>query len=145
MEEGTILFLCLENSHLDCICKSHITTLTITIAENKMIPLTLDTMNIVCNHVSTMFNSLTCLKFHPYSDLYIDCIERLSFESGEVTRFFSPNLKELHINVEKFTDCLYLLDGRFKQLHTLYVNVQYCTRPSSLIINKVDYLVEGNE
>ena len=106
-----------------------------------MIPFASSTVNIVCNYVSTMFNNLICLKFHPYFDLYIDCIERLTFESGDATRVFSPNLTELHINVENFNDCLYLLDGRFKQLHTFYVNVQYCMPPSSLIINKVDYLV----
>jgi hypothetical protein len=106
-----------------------------------MTPLTLDTMNIVCTHVSTMFSNLICLKFHPYSDLYIDSIERLSFASIEATKFFSSSLMELHINVEQFTDCLYLLDGRFKQLHTFYVNVQYFMPPSSAIINKVDYLV----
>jgi len=68
------IFLCLEDIHLDRIFINHIATLTITIVENKMIPSTSDTMNIVCTHVSTMFSNLICLKFHPYSDFYIDSI-----------------------------------------------------------------------
>lgn len=134
-------FVCLEDTHLDRIFKNHITTLNITIAEDKMTPYTFDKMNIVCTHVSTMFSNLICLKFHPYFDVYINSIERLSFASMEATKFFSSSLMELHINVEEFTDCLYLLDGRFKQLHTFYVYVHYFMPPSSTIINKVDYLV----
>ena len=34
--------------------------------------------------------------------------------------FFSTLLK-LHINVTYFEDCIYLLNGRFKQLYKLYV------------------------
>jgi hypothetical protein len=133
-------FIYLEKIHSDRIFKNHITTLTITIAESNMTPLTADTMNIVCTHVSTIFSNLKCLKFHPYTDYYIDNIEQLSFESSEGTRFFSSSLTELHINVVDFTDCLYLLDGRFKQLHTCYVNVDFFSPPLSTIINKVDYL-----
>jgi hypothetical protein len=94
-------------------------------------------MNIVYTHVSIMFSNLKCLKFHPYSDFYIAYNEQLSFESREATRS-SSNLIELHISVEKFTDCLYLLDGHLEQLHTFYVNVHYFTPPSSPMINKVD-------
>ena len=133
--------VCLEDTHLNRIFKNHITTLNITIAEHEMTSLTLDTMNIVCTYVSTMFTNLICLKFHPYSDVYISSFERLSFASMETTKFFSSSLMELHINVDEFTDCLYLLDGRFKQLHTFYVTVQYFMSPSTAIINKVDYLV----
>jgi len=129
-------FICLERTHFDRIFKNHVTTLIITCAKNEIIASTSDIMNIVCTHVSIMFSNLKCLKFHPYSDFSIPCNERLSFELREDTRF-SSNLKELHINVEKFTDCLYLLDGHLEQLHTFYVNVHYFTPPSAMI-NKVD-------
>jgi hypothetical protein len=36
---------------------------------------------------------------------------------------FSSVLLELHVKVDSFDDCLYLLDGRFNQLRTLYVNI----------------------
>jgi len=102
-------------------------------------------MNILCTHILTMFSNLICLKFHPYFDSYIDPIERLSFKFGESPTFFSSNLVELHINVEDFTDCLYLLDGRFKQLHTFYVNIHFFVPPSPAIINKVHYLNQGTQ
>jgi hypothetical protein len=37
--------------------------------------------------------------------------------------FSSSTLLELNIKVKTFTDCLYLLDGRFNRLHTFYVDV----------------------
>ncbi|CAF0866218.1 unnamed protein product [Adineta steineri] len=38
-------------------------------------------------------------------------------------QIFSQTLNELHINVETFNDCIYLLDGRLNKLHTLYIHV----------------------
>ena len=35
----------------------------------------------------------------------------------------SSTILELHVSVSGFNDCLYLLDGRFDQLRTLYVNI----------------------
>jgi hypothetical protein len=52
--------------------------------------------------------------------------------------FFSSSLTTLHINVEDFDDCLYLLDGRFEQLHTLYIDIHFFWPPSSTIHNQVD-------
>jgi hypothetical protein len=97
-------------------------------------------MNIVCTHVLNMFTNLICLKFHPYDDIYVGRIGRLSFKSREPTTLFSSSLMELHIEVADFTDCLYLLDGRFKQLRRFYVNVHLFMPPSPAIINKVCYL-----
>jgi hypothetical protein len=53
---------------------------------------------------------------------------------------FSSNLLELHINLEHFTDCLYLLDGRFNQLCTLYVNISVIIL-SHVVINQVNYFM----
>ncbi|CAF4662173.1 unnamed protein product, partial [Rotaria sp. Silwood2] len=47
---------------------------------------------------------------------------------------------ELHINVDDFTDCLYLLDGRFQQLRTFYIDVRLFTPPSPAIINKEELI-----
>ncbi len=127
------IFLCLEETHLDRIFKNQITTLNIRTAENKTIIISSDIMNILCTSILTKFSNLICLKFHSYFDSYIDTIR-------EPPTFFSSNLMESHINVEDFTDCLYLLDGRFKQFHTFYVNVHLFVPPSSMIINQVDYL-----
>ncbi|CAF1272437.1 unnamed protein product [Rotaria sordida] len=94
----------------------------------------------VCTYVLTMCTNLLCLKFHPYSDIYVDFSERLSFESIKSASFFSSNLMELHINVDDFTDCLYLLDGRFQQLRTFYVDIRLFTPPSQAIINKKELI-----
>jgi hypothetical protein len=108
-------------------------------AEYNIIRSISDIMNRVCDYVFSKFTNLICLKFDRYSDFYVDDIERLSFRLGEPSRFFSSSLMELHINVEDFTDCLYLLDGCFKQLHTFYVDVYVFVPPSSAIINQVNY------
>ncbi|CAF2464678.1 unnamed protein product [Rotaria sp. Silwood2] len=136
---GLSLFNIDQETHLDRIFKNHIKTLIITVAKNEIIGSTSNIINIVCSYVLTMCINLLCLKFHPYSNVYVYFNERLSFESIEPARFFSSSLMELHINVDDFTDCLYLLDGRFKRLHTFYVNVRLFTPPSPAIINKVDY------
>ena len=137
-------FLCLEESDLNRIFKSQITTLNITLAEEKKIVSTPGIMNIVCTHVLTMFNNFLCLKFHPYFDYFVASEERISFNSIKPPTFFSSSLMELHINVKNFTDCLYLLDGRFRQLHTFYVNVDGTLSPLSAIVSKVDQLNKRN-
>jgi hypothetical protein len=94
----------------------------------------------VCSHVLTKFKNLICLKFFPYLDYYVDPIERLFFNTREFP-LFSSNLLQLRINVDFFCDCLYLLDGRFQQLHTLCIYVHFLV-PRSTSINQVDYLNE---
>ncbi len=47
--------------------------------------------------------------------------ERLFFNYTFPTAI-SANLLELHVCLKTFYDCLYLVDGHFNQLHTLYVD-----------------------
>lgn len=96
-------------------------------------------LNTVCAHILTKFNNLRYREFHPYSDICIDDVERMSFRSLEPPTFFSSSLTTLHINVNDFIDCLYLLDGRLKQLHSFYVDVDLFRPPSSRIFHQVDY------
>ncbi|CAF3824773.1 unnamed protein product [Rotaria sp. Silwood1] len=63
-----------------------------------------------------MFPNLQYLNFGR-SSIYD---ERLSFGLRAST-VISTNLLELHVCLNTFDDCLYLLDGHFNQLHTLYV------------------------
>ena len=65
-----------------------------------------------------MFTNLQSLSFGPSSN----CYQRFSFDMPFPT-VTSSNLLELHILVDHFNDLLYLLDGRFNQLHTLNVNI----------------------
>ena len=77
---------------------------------------------------------------------YINCdsvfqsdIFRLYFD-GITPTFFSSTLMKLHINVGYMDDCLHLLDGRFNQLETFHVNIDYVHGRSSPMINeKVGY------
>lgn len=78
-------------------------------------------------------------KFEPFNDLYISMHNRLTCETRVPFAFLSSNLTELHTNVDTFTDCLFLLDGRFKQLHTLFINVQLFLLPSPMSFNQVNY------
>ena len=50
----------------------------------------------------------------------------------------SSNLLELHVNLQYFTDCLYLCDGRFNQLHTLDVNILRIQSSNLMINNTVN-------
>jgi len=51
----------------------------------------------------------------------------------------SSTFLELHVSLKNFSDCLYLLDGRFNQLCVLHVNISTITRSRLTINNKVDY------
>ncbi|CAF3405774.1 unnamed protein product [Rotaria socialis] len=68
-----------------------------------------------------IFSLFTNLKY-----LYFDPSARysstLSFDNAPPT-VVSSTLVELHVTFDKFNDCLYLLDGRFNQLQTLYVSM----------------------
>ena len=61
--------------------------------------------------------------------MYVEYLHLKFYQSNSFILFneqpslFSSTLLELHINVYLFDDCLYLLDGRLNQLHTLFVNV----------------------
>ncbi|CAF4194721.1 unnamed protein product [Rotaria sordida] len=65
-----------------------------------------------------MFSNLQYLNFCPSSIWY----QPLLFENPFPT-MTSSTLLELHISLASFTDCLYILDGRFNKLHTLYVDI----------------------
>ena len=132
-----LLKRCLEDIHFDRLFTKQITTLTITLADCRTHASASDVMNTVCSHALIKFPSLTCLKFDPYRDIYVNSTERLSFKMRESLLFISSNLLKLRINVKTFVDCLSLLDGRFEQLHTLEVYVHYWIPRSTAMINQV--------
>jgi hypothetical protein len=53
---------------------------------------------------------------------YKNCV-RLNFDDPLILNFRSSTLLYLDIKVQSYDDCLYLLDGRFNQLHTLIIDV----------------------
>jgi hypothetical protein len=46
-------------------------------------------------------------------------------------------LEELHVNLDDYDTCLYLLDGRFNELETLYVNITFIEFPDPKIANEL--------
>ena len=80
-----------------------------------------------------MFTNLHYLSFGSSSIWY----QRFSFDMSFPT-VTSSNLLELHISVGYFSDLLYLLDGRFNQLHTLNVNIRLISWSRSAINIEVD-------
>jgi hypothetical protein len=61
-----------------------------------------------------MFKNLYHLNFKPLSIYY-----QVSFNVVSLKNMFSSNLLILYINVEDFTDCLYVLDGRLTYIKML--------------------------
>jgi len=100
------------------------------------------TMNMRANlftYILTMFTNLRHFKFY----------QNLNNPTGFVlfndrSSMFSSTLVELHINMYLFSDCLYLLDGRFNQLRILFVNVFHIWPLRSTINNKVSYISKKN-
>ncbi|CAF3366342.1 unnamed protein product [Rotaria socialis] len=52
------------------------------------------------------------------------------------TTISSSILLELHIKLDKFTDCLYLLDGRFDSLEKVFLDIYQISTPEIVINNK---------
>ncbi|CAF4614652.1 unnamed protein product, partial [Rotaria sp. Silwood2] len=98
--------------------KNQLLSLTIDISTQGLQGCQSNNNAIIFNLIFAMFTNLQSLNFGR-SSLYD---ERLFFCMTRPT-VFSTNLLELHICLETFYDCLYLLNGHFNQLRTLYVDV----------------------
>ncbi len=91
---------------------------------DKYLPLKSVNTRLFAQILNTL-DKLKCLKFD--SLLFYD--QRMSVVYSP-PMIFSSSLLELHVIVDSFDDCLYLLDGRLNQLQIFYVDVQHSfTRP----------------
>ena len=115
--------------------KNQIVALDIDINTNDKRSFRADYNAIVFAHILTTFTNLQYLKFGPS----LLCHQRLSFCTPLLT-VISTTLLELHVCFDTFHDCLYLLDGRLNQLHTLYANIAFILPSSLPIKNEVNYL-----
>ncbi|CAF2853826.1 unnamed protein product [Rotaria sp. Silwood2] len=117
MNVETALSLFKEESFLGSTFKKQITSLDIDgIADEKIISIR---HTLVFTQIFSLFNNLKYLNFNSSACCY--SFEISFFKS--VPNVFSSTLLELHVTLKVFNDCLYLLDGRFNQLHTLHVDV----------------------
>ncbi|CAF4433860.1 unnamed protein product [Rotaria magnacalcarata] len=111
------------------------TELIVDINTNKIQSLPANNNNtIIFTHIFTTFTNLQYFNFGPS----LFCHQRLSFFTSPLT-IISTNLLKLHVHLENFYDCLYLFDGRFNQLHTLFVNISFISALPLRINNKLNY------
>jgi len=94
-----------------------------------------DLVHFIFLRIFWMFTNLKYLHIASSASDY----QRLSFGVSPPS-IFSSNLVELHINLNEFSDCLYLLDGRLSQLRTLHANIRKINELASGIENRVSYL-----
>ncbi|CAF4204874.1 unnamed protein product [Rotaria sordida] len=114
---------CIFNDEtLSSIFKNQITTLFITIYNNNDDNYEGKILSLAntCDKIFTVFTRLTT--FVLYESSYKNRV-RLNFNDLLYPNFRSSTLLKLIINVYSFDDCLYLLDGRFDQLHTFHVDL----------------------
>ncbi|CAF3369713.1 unnamed protein product [Rotaria socialis] len=88
---------------------------------------------ILFQRIIKIFTSLQYLNFCPSSIWYSRVSLKVFTEN-----LASSTLLELHVTVNNFDDCLFLLDGRFNQLHTFYVNVTDMQSSQKTINNMVN-------
>ncbi|UJR09955.1 hypothetical protein I4U23_014178 [Adineta vaga] len=89
---------------------------------------------IIFEDIMTVFTNLQYFRLN-----YSINAPYMSFITSPPT-FVSSTLLELHINVENFNDCLYMLDGRFEQLQSLHINTSCIFRTIRLIIDNTESL-----
>jgi hypothetical protein len=97
--------------------KNQILSLAIDIDTNKQ-SITKDGNANVFTHIFSTFNNLQCLCFGLSS--YYN--KWLSFNTVPI-HVVSTNLLKLHVCLNNLSDCLYLLDGCFNQLHTFRAKI----------------------
>ncbi|CAF2601687.1 unnamed protein product [Rotaria sp. Silwood2] len=83
----------------------------------------------IVNYILNACTSIIYLTL--YESLYKNRV-RLLFDDEFLPTFRSSTLLKLNIRVQCFDDCLYLLDGRFNQLHTLCVDLVHINHPEEI-------------
>ncbi|CAF4358214.1 unnamed protein product, partial [Rotaria sp. Silwood2] len=100
--------------------------------ENKSPRIAKNTVARILIYILNMFKNLYYLNFQTS----FVCDEQLSLNELSLRKqIFSETLLELFISVQNFDDCIYLFDGRFNKLHTIYINVSII-HSNQLIDNK---------
>ena len=87
----------------------------------------------ICTCIFRVFVNLTDLKFcESWYENALPLLFDVPFRS-----FSSSNLLELNLKVQSFSNLLYLVDGRFSQLHTLIVDLNNIVYQPKHLENKV--------
>ncbi|CAF3400211.1 unnamed protein product [Rotaria sp. Silwood2] len=121
----------IDSNLLICAFKNQISSLVIDINKYEGSRSSIKDINIyIFTQIFTMFSNLKYLKFGPSSSVY----HRLTLYPS-LPNVFSSTLLELHVVLHSYSDCLYLLDGRFNQLHALSVLICSFSGPLLTTIN----------
>jgi len=128
-------YFCLDESRLRHIFQQQITDLILRNNDNNYMIESLKnyTMN-VYGHILSFFKNLQHFSIIETFDVIYPGLSLCDLPS---TTFFSSNLTYLCINVMTFDDCLYLLDGRLKQLTTFIVEIYSINNLPSIVHNMV--------
>ncbi|CAF3237710.1 unnamed protein product [Rotaria socialis] len=89
-------------------------------------------MIILFTRVLTVFKHLIYLNLHGSLLFYLDAFSSRS----ALVNFSSSTLLELHVQVANFSDCLFLLDGRFNRLRSFHVKISVIMNQQLTIDNK---------
>ncbi|CAF3705187.1 unnamed protein product [Rotaria sp. Silwood1] len=121
-----------DESYLIRIFKNQLSSIVIHINECQESTSSIIDINIfIFTQILLMFKELLYLNFSPFagSDYH-----RLTFGVSP-PNILSSTLVQLRVVVDYYEDCLYLLDGRFNQLDTIYVTICSSNVPTLPVIN----------
>ncbi len=122
-----IFYLYLDETPLTHIFQDEICSLVINVVQYESLSMN-DTSNWnIFAYILTLFLKLKSFDYR--SSFWYQSLFEMS------TIISSSILLELHIKLDKFTDCLYLLDCRFDSLEKVFLDIyQISTREMELII-----------
>ncbi|CAF1417233.1 unnamed protein product [Rotaria sordida] len=131
IQEEKAIYLFNNESLFTCMFKNQVLSLVISINANGSLNSTENVYTRIFMRIITTFIYLQFLNFCPPSAWY----QELSFgiSSPNVS---SSTLLELHVCLNHFTDCLYLLDGCFNELRILHVNINFISSSNLTIDNQ---------
>jgi hypothetical protein len=125
----TILCICylfLGKSPFIRVFKQQISNLVITISDEIPDESNVKLLADIYNRIFGLFTNLKYLDLDG-DDTY--ALSRPLLTDLTSTRCYSSSIVHLRIKMQNIDDCLYLLDGRLSQLHTLIINLDYIHDP----------------
>ena len=136
-----IFYFCLaELSLVDISQKNQIITLSVDGDLTYKSGLTVYHTGNLFSRILNMYTNVLHLKFY-----------QSTYSSHSFVKFsthtpkFCSTLVELHINVQFFDDCLYLLDGRLNQLRRFFVSAHIISLPQPINDKRVSYEQKENK
>ncbi|CAF1415063.1 unnamed protein product, partial [Rotaria sordida] len=130
IKKETAVRIFTDKTRLIHIFQNQISSLVIDFFQNKKPTLTEYSNEDMFECILNIFSKLQYFHFGQSPFRY----QRLWFTIPPT--IFSSTLLELHVSLESFIDCLYLLDGRFDSLQRLSVNINRILSPERIIDNK---------